>query len=56
MNAKNYIKSQRLTYLVLGLVCGYFIMLNDEPLATWMMFGFVIVGVVLSLWMGKNGK
>jgi hypothetical protein len=54
MNPKNYIKSQRITYLTLGLVAGYFIMLNDEPLRTWMMFGFVVVGVILSIWMGRR--
>jgi len=54
MNTKNYIKSQRLTYLTFGLVAGYFIMLNDEPIRTLMMFGFVIVGVILSMWIRKK--
>jgi hypothetical protein len=54
MNTKNYIKSQRITYLTLGLVAGYFIMLNDEPIRTWMMFGFVVVGVALSILMWRK--
>ena len=54
MNQKNYIISQRISYLVLGAVIGYFFAKNGEPLAFWMVAGFVIIGVGLSEWFKRR--
>jgi len=39
--AKNYILSQRFTYLAMGAVVGFFIGVNERPLSYYMIGGFI---------------
>ena len=53
---KHYIKSERLKYLGLGLVTGFFIGMSQEPYRTWFIFIFVIIAVVMSTYFWKKAK
>ena len=53
---KNYIKSQRFKYLLFGLVVGYIIMLNDEPIRTILILVIAILAFGFSLWFEKKSK
>ena len=46
---KNYIISQRLTYLTLGTIIGYFIAQNQRPYDIILIFVFAILGLILSV-------
>jgi len=52
MEFENYIKSQRLTYLTLGMVAGYFGGLAKDNYGDLI----VLVIVVLSYWYGRRDK
>jgi hypothetical protein len=54
MKPENYIKSQRVKYLTLGALAGFFIGLNDEPYRTPMIFAFVLIGLVVSWRLSKR--
>ena len=45
---KNYIISQRLTYLTLGTIIGYFIAQNQRPYDIILISIFTILGLILS--------
>ncbi|MFH1840277.1 MAG: hypothetical protein ABH849_03950 [Nanoarchaeota archaeon] len=53
---KSYVKSERLKYLALGLVAGFFIGLSQEPYRTWFIFIFVILAVIMGSWFWKKSK
>ena len=48
MNPKNYVISQRLAYLGMGSIVGYFIAQNKEPLSYYMIVGFVLFAIIIS--------
>ncbi len=52
---KNYILSQRLTYLTLGLVAGYFFGISEDYGSTFLVV-FVVLGVILSFYFGRKDK
>lgn len=54
MNFKNYVKSQRLSYLALGAIIGYFIAKNESPLDYYILGVFIILTVGLSYWIGRK--
>ena len=54
MNPKNYILSQRLSYLALGSIIGYFIAKNQPPIDYYMLGTFVLIAVGLSYWIGRK--
>ena len=54
MNPKNYIISQRLSYLALGIVAGYFIAQNTKEVALWLIAGLVVAAIVLSEWFKRR--
>jgi len=45
---KNYIISQRLTYLTFGAIIGYFIAQNQRPYDIILISVFTILGLILS--------
>ena len=53
---KAYVISQRLTYLALGSVIGYFLAKNEAPLDFYLVLGFVILALGLSWWIGRKSK
>jgi len=56
MNTKKYIKSQRLTYLALGLVAGYFGGLGKDNYGDIIVLVIVVLAVGLSYWFGRRDK
>jgi hypothetical protein len=54
MKAENYIKSQRVKYLTIGALAGFFIGLNGEPYRTPMIFAFVLIGLIVSWRLSKR--
>ena len=54
MSLKKYILSQRLSYLALGALGGFFIGLNEVPINYYMLLGFVLVAVLISWWIKKK--
>ena len=54
MNPKNYILSERLSYLALGALVGYFIGKNRSPIDYYMIVGFVLLAVLISWWIKKR--
>ena len=56
MNSKNYIISQRLKYLTLGVLVGYFMARNEAPLRYYLLGFFVLFGIILTLYFSKKGS
>ena len=48
MNPKNYVISQRISYLGMGSLVGFTIALNKKPLSYYMIIGFVLLVIVIS--------
>ena len=48
MNPKNYVISQRISYLGIGSLAGFVIALNEEPLSYYMILGFILLAIVIS--------
>ena len=48
MNPRNYVISQRISYLGMGSIVGYFIAQNEEPLSYYMIIGFVLFAIIIS--------
>ncbi len=53
---KNYLIGQRLTYLILGVVVGYFFSLNQQPIKNILFIVFVVIGTILAFWFRKKNK
>ena len=53
MNPKNYIISQRLTYLTLGGTIGFLFGITQEPYGILFIIGFIVLGLILSWWFGR---
>jgi len=54
MKSKNYILSQRVTYLGLGAAVGFLFALNEYPLNYIMTGIFILITVVLSYYFNKK--
>ena len=50
----NYIKSQRLTYLAMGLVAGYFGGLAKDNYGDLIVLVIVVLAVGLAFWFGRK--
>jgi len=55
-NLNNYIKSQRLTYFVLGIVSGYFAGLSHNNYGWLVALGLVVIATILAYWFGRKEK
>lgn len=54
MNPKNYIISQRVSYLGIGALVGYALSFNEKPLDMYMVFGFIVLCFILSYWLSRK--
>jgi len=53
---KHYIISERLKYLVLGLVAGFFIGITEESYSRILIIVLVVAGFILSMYFWKKSK
>ncbi len=54
MDTNKYIQSQRLSYLALGSIVGFFIGLNEAPINYYMIVGFVLLAILISWWVKRK--